>query len=172
MKKSRPRKAIANPRAKPARAETADEILDVAETLIQTRGYSAFSYQDIADALGIHKASIHYHFASKTDLGVAVVDRYVKRFGAALAAVAADQSKSSMTMLNHYVEPYLAFADTPDRACLCGALASEMMVLPAEIRRRVDGSSGRTRPGLRASSNAASRAVRSRSTRRPPRPRG
>ncbi len=36
----------------------AEEILDLAETLIQTRGYSAFSYQDIADSLGIRKASI------------------------------------------------------------------------------------------------------------------
>jgi len=51
----------------------AEEILDLAETLIQTRGYSAFSYQDIADSLGIRKASIHYHFPSKTDLGIAVV---------------------------------------------------------------------------------------------------
>ena len=41
------------------RSETAEQILDLAETLIQTRGYSAFSYQDIADALGIRKASIH-----------------------------------------------------------------------------------------------------------------
>src|SRR6185295_2042375 len=74
------------------RSETAEQILDLAETLIQTRGYSAFSYQDIADSLGIRKASIHYHFPSKTDLGIAVVDRYVARFGGALAAIAADQS--------------------------------------------------------------------------------
>jgi len=137
MRKPRTRKRAPKRSDKP-RAETADEILDVAETLIQTRGYSAFSYQDIADALGIRKASIHYHFASKTDLGVAVVDRYVERFGTALAAVAADDTQPSMRMLDHYVEPYLAFADTSDRACLCGALAGEMMVLPAEMRRRVD----------------------------------
>ena len=37
------------------RSKTADEILDLAETLIQTRGYNAFSYQDISDALGIRK---------------------------------------------------------------------------------------------------------------------
>ena len=46
------------------KSETAEQILDLAETLIQTRGYSAFSYQDIADSLGIRKASIHYHFPS------------------------------------------------------------------------------------------------------------
>ena len=121
------------------RSETAEQILDLAETLIQTRGYSAFSYQDIADALGIRKASIHYHFPSKTDLGIAVVDRYVARFGAALAAIEADQSQSSMAVLDFYVEPYLAFAAASDRVCLCGALAGEILALPQEMRVRVDG---------------------------------
>lgn len=121
------------------RSETAEQILDVAERLIQTRGYSAFSYQDIADRLGIRKASIHYHFPSKTDLGMAVVDRYVARFGAALASIAADESQSSIAMLDYYVEPYLGFAETPDQVCLCGALAGEILALPAEFRSRVAG---------------------------------
>jgi TetR/AcrR family transcriptional repressor of nem operon len=120
------------------RSETVEQILDTAETLIQTRSYSAFSYQDIADALGIRKASIHYHFPAKADLGVAVVDRYAERFGAALAAMGQDQSKSSMAMLDFYIEPYLRFARTTDRVCLCGALAGEMMALPPPMRARVD----------------------------------
>jgi TetR/AcrR family transcriptional regulator, transcriptional repressor for nem operon len=121
------------------RSETAGQILDFAETLIQTRGYSAFSYQDIADQLGIRKASIHYHFPSKTDLGIAVVDRYVARFGAALVAIAADESKSSMAMLDFYVEPYIGYARTPDQICLCGALAGEILALPPEFRSPVAG---------------------------------
>jgi TetR/AcrR family transcriptional repressor of nem operon len=124
--------------APPQRLETAEQILDLAETLIQTRGYSAFSYQDIADSLGIRKASIHYHFPSKSDLGVAVVDRYMARFDAALSAIADDQSQSSMTMLDLYVQPYLKFASTPDRVCLSGALAGEMLALPPKVRERVD----------------------------------
>ena len=120
------------------RSDTAGKILDLAETLIQTRGYSAFSYQDIADSLGIRKASIHYHFPSKADLGVAVVDRYITRFGEGLTAIADDQSQSSMTMLDFYVQPYLQFASTPDRVCLSGALAGEMMALPPKVRERVD----------------------------------
>lgn len=120
------------------RSDTAEQILDLAETLIQTRGYSAFSYQDIADGLGIRKASIHYHFPSKTDLGVAVVDRYIDRFAQALTAIAGDQSQSSMAMLEFYVQPYLQFARTPDRVCLCGALAGEMLALAPEVRQRVD----------------------------------
>lgn len=125
--------------AQKQRSGTADQILDRAEMLIQTRGYSAFSYQDISDALGITKASIHYHFASKADLGIAVVDRYVDRFGAALVAIAEDQSQPSMAMLDFYIEPYVGYARTPDQVCLCGALAGEILVLPPELRARVDG---------------------------------
>ena len=132
------RTTMATTTAPKQRSETAEQILDLAETLIQTRGYSAFSYQDIADSLGIRKASIHYHFPSKTDLGIAVVDRYIARFDAALTEIADDQSKSSMTMLDFYVQPYLQFASTPDRVCLSGALAGEMLALPPELRARVD----------------------------------
>ena len=39
-----------------------DQILEVATELVQTRGYSAFSYQDLSDRLGITKASLHHHF--------------------------------------------------------------------------------------------------------------
>ena len=120
------------------RSETRDQILDLAETLIQTRGYSAFSYQDIADALGIRKASIHYHFPSKSDLGVAVVNRYIDRFDAALTQVAGDETQTSMAMLDLYTQPYLEFARAPDRVCLCGALAGEMLALPPELRTRVE----------------------------------
>ncbi|MGH6939581.1 hypothetical protein, partial [Hypericibacter sp.] len=37
-----------------------------------------------------------------------------------------------------YIEPYLQFARTPDRVCLCGALAGEIPTLPPEMRMRVD----------------------------------
>jgi TetR/AcrR family transcriptional repressor of nem operon len=120
------------------RSNTAEQILDIAEMLIQTRGYSAFSYQDISDVLGIRKASIHYHFPSKTDLGVAVIERYGNRFARALDEIAADPAASSVTMLDFYISPYFQNATTRDRVCLCGALAGEMMALPEEMRVAVD----------------------------------
>jgi TetR/AcrR family transcriptional regulator, transcriptional repressor for nem operon len=120
------------------RSNTAEQILDIAQRLIQTRGYSAFSYQDISDVLGIRKASIHYHFPSKTDLGVAVIQRYGDRFAKALDEIAADPAASSLTMLDYYISPYFQNASTDDRVCLCGALAGEMMALPEEMRVAVD----------------------------------
>ena len=69
------------------KANTATRILDVAERLVQTRGFNGFSYADIAAELGITKASLHYHFAGKAELGEALIVRYGERFADALAAI-------------------------------------------------------------------------------------
>lgn len=119
------------------RSNTAEEILDIAEMLIQTRGYSAFSYQDIATKLGIRKASIHYHFPTKLSLGVAVVERYTARIESILASLITDQTNSAMYLFDCYTVPYLQFADTTDRICLCGALAGEFHALPSEMQERI-----------------------------------
>ena len=85
------------PRLTPATCPTAcairrsgprTQILDVAERLAQTRGFNGFSYADIAAELGITKASLHYHFPSKADLGRALIERYAASFAAALADIA------------------------------------------------------------------------------------
>jgi TetR/AcrR family transcriptional repressor of nem operon len=60
--------------ASPTAAATA--ILDVAEQLAQTKGYNGFSYADIALQLGVTKASLHYHFPSKAELGCTLIERY------------------------------------------------------------------------------------------------
>src|SRR5919204_7031631 len=70
-----------------ASRDTPQRILDVAEQLVQLRGFNAFSYADVAGELGITKASLHYHFAGKAELGEALVERYAARFAAALDAI-------------------------------------------------------------------------------------
>jgi TetR/AcrR family transcriptional repressor of nem operon len=54
--------------------ETAERILDAANALLIDRGYSAFSYADIAETVKIRKASIHHHFPTKAGLVVAVLE--------------------------------------------------------------------------------------------------
>jgi TetR/AcrR family transcriptional repressor of nem operon len=52
-----------------------DEILEFANELIQNVGYKGFSYADLSKQLGITKASIHHHFPSKEDLGIAYCEK-------------------------------------------------------------------------------------------------
>jgi TetR/AcrR family transcriptional repressor of nem operon len=105
-------------------------ILEVAERLAQTRGFNGFSYADIAAELGITKASLHYHFASKADLGCALITGYSARFEAALAQIeAADPGDT----LRRYVQLYEDVL-VRDRMCLCGMLAAEFSTLPHSMR--------------------------------------
>lgn len=112
--------------------------MDMAEMLIQTRGYNSFSYKDISEAIGIRNASIHHHFPSKTDLGVAVVKRYTQRFGEELRRFSSDDSLPTMTVFERYLDPYRMLSDTRQRVCLCGSLAGEFLALPEEMRDQVN----------------------------------
>ena len=49
-------------------AETRAQAQRVALSLFTTQGYEATSMRQIADELGINKASLYYHFASKEDI--------------------------------------------------------------------------------------------------------
>lgn len=118
---------------KPAIADTAERILDIVEELIQTRGYNAFSYSDVASRIGIRTASIHYHFPAKADLGRVVIERYSAKL-AELARVAEGGESDLWRILDRYLEPFLEFADTAERICLCGALAGEYGALPQDMR--------------------------------------
>jgi len=113
--------------------EAAKAILDVAEELAQTRGYNGFSYADIAAKLGVTKASLHYHFASKAALGYALIGRYKEGFGAALDAID-ERSAAPPEKLRRYVELYDAVMRN-DRMCLCGMLAAEYSTLPAPMQK-------------------------------------
>jgi TetR/AcrR family transcriptional repressor of nem operon len=59
---------------------TAEIILDTAQSIVQDVGFNGFSYAHIAEKVGIRTASIHYHFPNKEDLGEALIVRYHKHF--------------------------------------------------------------------------------------------
>ncbi len=52
------------------------EILDIAAKLFEAKGYHATTIQDLADAAGMTKAGLYYHFASKEDILYQVIMHY------------------------------------------------------------------------------------------------
>jgi TetR/AcrR family transcriptional regulator, transcriptional repressor for nem operon len=118
-----------------ADGDTATRILDVAERLAQVRGFNGFSYADIAAELGITKAALHYHFASKADLGEALIGRYATRFSEALAVIDAGPA-AAPAKLRGYAELYVDVLRN-QRMCLCGMLAAEYPTLPDAMRASV-----------------------------------
>ena len=112
--------------------DTAQRVLDVAEQLVQTRGYNGFSYADIAQALHVTKASLHYHFPAKADRGARLIERYERNFLAALGRIDA-QAKGAPEKLRRYAAIYEAVLRA-GRMCLCGMLAAEFGTLPDGMR--------------------------------------
>jgi TetR/AcrR family transcriptional regulator, transcriptional repressor for nem operon len=115
-----------------ATADTSQRILEIAERLLQTRGYNAFSYADVAAALHITKASLHYHFPSKAELGCRLIERYEQLFLQALAAI--DQGGADAAeKLRQYAGLYGKVLRN-GRMCLCGMLAAEFATLPKPMK--------------------------------------
>jgi TetR/AcrR family transcriptional regulator, transcriptional repressor for nem operon len=115
--------------------DTPAQILDVAERLVQERGFNGFSYADVARELGVTKAALHYHFPGKAELGEALIERYARRFGEALVAVN-ERDVDPADKLRAYAQLYAeVFSD--DRMCLCGMLAADYATLPEPMRERV-----------------------------------
>jgi TetR/AcrR family transcriptional repressor of nem operon len=112
--------------------DTATRVLDVAERLAQVRGFNGFSYAHVAAELGISKASLHYHFAGKAELGEALIGRYAARFAHALVEID-ERGIDAPRRLEAYADIYAGVL-RDRRMCLCGMLAAEYDTLPEPMR--------------------------------------
>lgn len=113
-------------------------VLDVAEELVQTRGYNAFSFRDLAERIGIRAASIHYYFPSKADLCRALLVRYRRQFRTALEEIDRG-AKDPRRKLKRYAQSFQETLEAGNRMCLCGMLASDVATLPAAVRGELRG---------------------------------
>jgi TetR/AcrR family transcriptional repressor of nem operon len=117
--------------------ETADRILQTAKALIADRGYAAFSYADIAEAVQIRKASIHHHFPTKVTLVVAVLKAHREGLLHATQSLS-QQIDDPMKRLHAYIQHWEnCIRDKSQPICIAALLAAELPGLPAEVRTEV-----------------------------------
>ena len=117
--------------------ETAERILDTANALLVDRGYSAFSYADIADTVNIRKASIHHHFPTKAGLVGAVLRRHRARISAGMKALD-DQIDDPLVRIKNYFRYWEGCIEGNTLSfCIGALLGAEMPSLPEEIQAEV-----------------------------------
>jgi TetR/AcrR family transcriptional repressor of nem operon len=111
--------------------ETRQSILDAAQSLLQTRGFNAFSIKDLADRVRIRTSSIHYHFPKKSDLCRALIARH-RQVVADLLAEISQQSTDPRRRLERFASVFQSTIEAGNRMCPFGMLAAESETLEPE----------------------------------------
>lgn len=111
-------------------------ILNLAEALLQDKGFNGFSYAHIASELGVKNAAIHYHFPTKEDLSIAVIQRYRERFklwinNARIKDLAFEQK------LDWFFSIYTDMRADQGKVCLVGSLEAEFNSIPTGLQTEV-----------------------------------
>jgi TetR/AcrR family transcriptional regulator, transcriptional repressor for nem operon len=114
-------------------SDTRETILATARLMAQAHGYNGLSFRDLAEKVGVKSASIHYHFPTKGDLGVALGRRYWEDQQAALDALWAS-SQDPATCLRQYTAGFRLALERDNRMCMCGFMGAEYDDLPDAVK--------------------------------------
>jgi TetR/AcrR family transcriptional regulator, transcriptional repressor for nem operon len=116
---------------------TSDHILACARSLIVSGGYNGFSYADIAEVVGIRKASIHHHFPSKADLVRILVRRYREEAELGMANLEGEIPDPRQLLQAYAGYWEKCIGDNTIPFCVCALLASELPALPPDVSAEV-----------------------------------
>lgn len=111
-----------------------EDILQHAKALLQARGFNAFSHRDLAERTGVKSSSVHYHFPTKQDIGLALIRAYRQELSDLLDSAAA---LPLAQRLQAFTSPFMAAAQGGQDWCLAGMLASDYDSLEPPLRAEV-----------------------------------
>lgn len=114
------------------KVNTKSKIQDVAEGFIIKGGYDSFSFRDIAEAVGIKSASVHYHYPTKGDLVAAVMARYVTHFSSQLPDPLSVEL-NPIEMLHGFIDGFKVKVVDQGNMSLCTMLTWNKSVLPSVV---------------------------------------
>jgi TetR/AcrR family transcriptional regulator, transcriptional repressor for nem operon len=100
---------------------TRDRLLASAIELVQQRGFHGISYADLAAAVGIRTASIHYHFPAKSDLGRAILQRHREENAAFFLRLESESERHRERLRNYFRAFSQCYGDGANM-CLAGIM--------------------------------------------------
>jgi AcrR family transcriptional regulator len=106
-------------------------ILQEATCLFTRNGYTAVSIREIAEACGITKAALYYHFKDKEDLIVAILSAYLTEMGSIISACRA-AAPTTRERVRIFIETI--FAQPIEQRALIRLGSQEMVNLSPETR--------------------------------------
>ena len=79
-----------------------NEILDVAQRLMTSKGYEQMTVQDILDELGISKGAFYHYFSSKQELLEAIIERLLDMSEQMLAPIVSDPALTALEKFERF----------------------------------------------------------------------
>ncbi|WP_413558499.1 TetR/AcrR family transcriptional regulator [Bdellovibrio sp. HCB209] len=110
------------------------QAIEIAKGYLQLRGFNGFSFQDIADELGIRKASLHYYFASKEDLGLALIEDYTHSFQ---EWAKKHEELEPVEKIKKFIDMYYFFSQDDLKVCPGGVFCIDYNTLPTKLKKAV-----------------------------------
>lgn len=117
----------------PAQKTTAERLFTIAATQFRRKGYTTSTTRELAEALGIQKASLYYHISGKEDLLFAICTESLERITNDVKAVA--DSEPDETRLRRMIEAHVTSA-LNDRD-MHAVMLTELRALSRERLRQV-----------------------------------
>lgn len=132
---------------------TREQILDAASRLVHVRGFNHTSVDEILKESGVGKGNFYYYFKSKEELGFAILDRSLERFGAELVEKSFDPEKDPWQQIHDFLGFLVDRARQQDGCggCILGNLAVEMSDIHEEFRQRLNKAFDRLRSRIERS---------------------
>lgn len=110
------------------------ELLETAYRLIRTSGFDSFSYNDLSKAVNITKASIHYYFPNKEELGLAICDLIMQQMAALQAAI--DKQPTALDKYDMFIRHIFNYSEAA-LICPISSLQAEFNVIPDSMKKKL-----------------------------------
>jgi TetR/AcrR family transcriptional repressor of nem operon len=113
-------------------SKTRQEAIEQGRSLLQKLGFNGFSFQDIANRIGIKKPSLYAHFASKEELGLAMIAHYRQDFE---QWAAKHRNEPVLEQIEGLFRIFNKFAKDQNKICPLTVLSAEYETLPLSMRK-------------------------------------
>ena len=121
--------------AKPGRdpERTREAILSAAERLISTKGFQAFTLDEVAQGASVSKGGVLHHFPNKHALLLGLVQQMFQQEEAEIEQFLREDPKSPGAYCRAFLRRHVAYMDDEGSSRVCAELCSELRNVPGML---------------------------------------
>jgi TetR/AcrR family transcriptional repressor of nem operon len=114
-------------------------LLQAATRLFLAKGFAGTGVEEICEVAGVTKGALFHHFESKTELGLAALDEWVRAGFQTYSVAPFLQAQRAVDRVFGYVDFTIELSQELPIGCLIGSFAQEASSTQPELRKRCAG---------------------------------